>query len=195
MAIGDLLWACPLCGAAQSIRGRSDGEACTSCHARWRRGPAGSIEATAASGAVERATPAAWLDRLPPLEPSWPVEARAELRRGLPPAPIRYRSEVVGWVERLGDPLPGMLALDAASLRFRAVHGGASTWPLDLLTGLQASSRALQLKVHGADMMQFVFPGGSSRYWERLVMAALSHHWSACGRGPIREFQPRLVGE
>ncbi|MEX0890661.1 MAG: hypothetical protein WEB88_00730 [Gemmatimonadota bacterium] len=202
MAIGDLLWACPLCQAPQSIHQQSDGERCTSCGARWRRGPAGTIVAEpsagaaegAPSGVAESAPPAAWLDRLPVLEPGFPVEAAVELRRGLAPEPVRLRGELVGWVERLADPVAGTLRLDADRLHFRAHHGGTESWVLEDVTGFQISSRTLQIKVRGREVMALAFPGGSARYWELVLSAALRSHWRACERGAIREFQPCVVG-
>jgi len=194
MAIGDLLWACPLCQAPRSIHQQSDGEFCASCGARWRRGPAGTIVAEPPAGVAEGAAPAAWLDRLPVLEPCFPVEAAAELRRGLVPDPVRLRGEVVGWVERPADPVAGTLRLEADALHFRAAHGGTESWVLDDVTGFQISARTLQVKVRGREVMALAFPGGSARYWEQVLSAALRGHWGACGRGAIREFQPRVVG-
>jgi hypothetical protein len=103
------------------------------------------------------------------------------------------RGEVVGWVECFGDPVPGTCRLEPEVLSFRTAHGTALTWPLGTLTGLQTSSSGLQLKVRGQEVMALAFPRGTGRYWEALIMAGLRLHWHACGRGGIREFQPRVV--
>ena len=195
MAISDLFLACPLCAASRSIQGQSDGERCTSCGARFLRGPAAAIVAELPDGTRREASAAAWLDRLPPVAPELPLEAPVEVCFGLPPAPIRRGREFRGWVERFGAPVGGRLRLEVERLAFHADHGREYAWPLADVTGLQISSRHLQVKVRGQHAMALVFPGGSVRHWEELLSAALRGHWDACGMGVIREFQPRVVGE
>lgn len=119
--------------------------------------------------------------------------AKAELRRCIADKPIRVGRELVGYMERFGQPVSGTLSLGTNAVLFTNDAGEREEWPLDAITSVQPSSRTVQLKLRNQPIISLRFPGGSPRVWEELIVAALRAHYRRTGQGEIREFQPRIV--
>lgn len=126
MAIRDLLWACPSCGARGTLRPRRRGrEACESCGAVLRRTEGAAIEVRTPDGRRVTRSAAEWADALPAAHAvlaapgaAWPA-ADVELRRRTGQDPIRHAGEYLNLIDRFGDPETGRLELTPTSLRFR----------------------------------------------------------------------------
>lgn len=96
-------------------------------------------------------------------------------------------------VEVWGEPTAGRLELWAGRLVWSPDQGDSEAWPLDSLTAVQASSRAIQLNRARAPLVEVRFDDDSIFLWERLLHAALREFYGRTGRGEIVEFQPRIV--
>lgn len=197
MAIRDLLWACPECGREGGIRREDGKERCPSCEITFRRGPGSIIVAEGPAGELRAAPAEEWLDRLPDLE-VFPEgqgarEARVVARFAGRDVPIRREGRFLGFREGMGEKVPGTLVLQPDRLTFRAEGGETHSWPFERITGLQPSSRTLQVKARGEPVVGFRFPEASPRFWEELLEEALRAWYREEGRGEIREFQPRIA--
>lgn len=199
MAIRDLLWACPLCEGVGELAPGDGGDVCSGCGARYRRGPAALIVAEPGQGGEPETRPATeWLDRLPDLGDVLDLDAGVchegdvLLRAAVSTTPVRSGAEYLGRYERFGDPEPGTLAVGRQGIAFRPEQGAPRSWPLNAVTGIQASSSTLQLKFHGEPVVSLRFPTGSMRFWETLMQELMRRHYRETGRGEIREFQPRI---
>lgn len=210
MAIGDLLWACPFCGAIGSIRKDGGGRsACARCATTYRRA-GGSVVIARRPGAEPDARPAAqWVRALPAVEAALQGAAADSVEAGVggealredrveatfagPDEAVRRAGEVLGFRETEGQTLTGALRLDASRLTFTADEGATRGWALADLTAIQSSSRVVQIKQRGAPVVTFRFLTGSPRLWEELLQWAVRALYRRLGRGEIREFQPRIV--
>ncbi|HEX7090215.1 MAG TPA: hypothetical protein VF192_08765 [Longimicrobiales bacterium] len=202
MAIRDLLWACPLCGAEESIRPTGRRETCRACGATFRRARGAEIEATPAGGGPIVHPAAEWVRRLPPvrlpgegeegdaetLYRTAPVEARFAVAY----TPVRRGRLFIGRVERFGPPRAGTLELTSHALAFAPEAGAPCRWPLEEIAAVQPSSGVLQIKPRREPVVTFRFREGSVRLWQELIETALRRFYRRTGRGEIVEFQPRV---
>lgn len=198
MAIGDLLWACPYCGAVGALAKEGRGRAgCAACGARFRRGAGASLRARTPGGTWEEHAPAAWLRRLPSIDRAFGDapgrEDRVEARLAGPDEVVRRAAEVLGFRETDGERVEGVLRLEGDVLTLEEDGGARRVWPLAELTAVQSSSRVVQVKARDRPVATFRFRTGSPRLWEELLQHALRRVYRARGRGEIREFQPRIV--
>lgn len=65
-------------------------------------------------------------------------------------------------------------------------------WPLLEIRAVQTSSSSLQISPAEGGVVEFRFPGDSTRRWESLLHHALRQAFRRAGRGEIVEFQPRI---
>jgi hypothetical protein len=204
MAIRDLLWACPLCGAEESLRPTDGGEACRACGATFRRGRGAEIEAVPPDGGVPIVRHAAeWVRRLPPVRLPGEGEdggeevlyrrAPVEARVAISDTPVRRGRLYLGRVERFGPPWPGTLELTSHALVFAPEGGTPCRWPFEDIGAVQPSSGVLQIKPRREPVVTFRFTEGSVRLWQELIEAALRRFYRRTGRGEIIEFQPRIT--
>lgn len=202
MAIPDLLWACPACGLDRGLEPERKGYRCSRCGTVFRRGRGAAIRADAPDGSRTVLRPADWLARLP--EPQAFVQqrlgegneiraARASMRRGVGFERVFGEHGYLNRVEVWGEPTAGRLELWAGRLVWSPDQGDSEAWPLDSLTAVQASSRAIQLNRARAPLVEARFDDDSIFLWERLLHAALREFYGRTGRGEIVEFQPRIV--
>ncbi|HEX9107947.1 MAG TPA: hypothetical protein VF832_11980 [Longimicrobiales bacterium] len=219
MAIRDLLWACPLCGAVDGIKPAKDTERCTHCDTVFLRAGGSMIQAVGADGVTTTRPAGEWADMLPP-EPPGPAAGREGPagREGVPsPAAaderaspvwrsdrvfarfavgeeaIRHHSVYLGMMERLAKPKEGTLTLTSDALRLKLDNGEVRVWPLEDVAALQASGRTVQVRPRRQPIVSFSFPDTSARLWDESIAAALKQCWRRLGRGEIIEFQPRIV--
>ncbi|HSH45805.1 MAG TPA: hypothetical protein VK966_08115 [Longimicrobiales bacterium] len=209
MAVADLLWACPLCGADRGIERPRKAAVCWQCGASFLRTKGARIQATTAEGARETRSAGEWVDRLP--DPASLLDAaegevvriaRVTARFAVRDEVVDDRGRYLNRIEIYGDREDGELRLlhdrvtyHAASKGGKKGTGEASVpvhWTFDDLTAVQASSRKLQLKGRRAPLASFAFRDDSSFLWEHLLEAAVQRHYQRTGRGEIVEFQPRI---
>lgn len=194
MPFADLFWACPVCGRRDSIRAGKGTAACAACGAAWRRGSGADVIQRTTNGVETRLHARELLDgllRLDPLAEGPPPPARVRMAEALPARPVRRRGELLGWAERFGPGREGTLRLEDEALVFTGDDGSVTTLALDQLTGLQPSSRSLQLKMAGRPVLSFRLLEGSVYDWERRIQAALRRSYASRG-AEIAEFQPRV---
>ncbi len=208
MAIRDLLWTCPLCGAVDALAPAGKTERCRSCGALFRRGRRALIEVTRPDGTIETRAAAEWAAMLPaaPPGPGGGGEVAGESGAGhalgatrvlarfaLGDEAIRRGGVFQGFMERLGPERAGTLALTEAALELKLDDGEARRWALDELSALQASSTSIQIRPRGEPIVSFAFPESSARLWDESIAGAVRLRWRSLGRGEIVEFQPRIV--
>lgn len=193
VAIRDLLWACPACRSVESLVRSGRAEQCASCGARLRRGRGANIVLE-----VPGRTPVArhareWADLIgDPQDGEEDVSARVSLRDVARSWPLRERGELLGFVERFGPDIPGLLILTRDAIRFQPDTGPTRVWPILDVTAVQPASSKLQLKVRGSEVVTLRFVSGSVRLWEARIQQRLREAWRAAGWGEIVEFQPRV---
>lgn len=195
MAIRDLLWACPACGEPNGLIAVRRGEVCRACGARVRRGRGANI-VVEVDGRPPLVRPAwEWCDLLPDAQENESAQpsGAAILREADSAWPLRQGKELLGFVERFGQPVPGRLTLADHELRFDPESGGeARVWPLLEVTAVQPASSALQLKLRDRPVVTFRFLDCSVRRWERRIQDRMRRAFRAADRGEIVEFQPRV---
>lgn len=210
MAITDLFWGCPQCGAFGSLRRRSREVNCSTCGAVFRRAAGAQIASNSpAQGREIIRSAAEWTDLLP--APERLVTGREDPGAGRhEEGGVRYRasviarfaegeqdvrrgSEFLGRIERLGPRIAGELRLHGDGLVFRGPDGTERRWHLDEITAVQPSSSTLQLKFRKQPVVSLRFETDSVRLWEALLEGALRRRYRELGLGEILEFQPRIV--
>jgi len=197
MALRDLLYRCPAC-AARIRDGEGDAAECRACGAGYVRDDQGAIEASGA-GEWTGFWPAARLVEAMHAHESPSSTASDSILASAPAVlrevgacdAVRRQGRLLGWVERPGEPEPGVIELWRSELVFRANHGDERRWPLRQIVALQVASRELQItpsKAHA--VIGLAVPGESVFRWERLLQATIRE-----ARAPeqILEFQPRIV--
>jgi len=193
VAIRDLLWACPACGALETLVRDGRAEKCRVCAARLHRGRSATLvlEAPGKPAVVRQARD--WVDALgQPDDAGREVSTRVVLRDADQSWPLSARGELLGYVERFGPEIPGTLALSADTVTFAPDRGAPRVWPILDVTAVQPASSTLQLKVKGEPVVTLRFVEGSVRLWESRIQQRLRTAWRDAGRGEIVEFQPRV---
>lgn len=199
MALTDLFWACPVCGARDAVRDggeeKGTGARCDSCGSRFRRVHGANIEIERPDGTRQTASAAYWLDLLPPMGDflaDRPIrEARATLRIAGAQRVIREHGRYLNRIELFGKADAGILRLRPDAVTFQGSEGEV-VWPFDELTAIQPSSHTLQLKARGRPVASLRFDHDSVRLWEELLMLAVGAFYRRTGRGDVVEFQPRI---
>ena len=121
-------------------------------------------------------------------------ESRVVARRGEGEDTMRYRGEVLGFFERLGDRVRGTLRVTEDALEFEGEGGGTtrSRWNLLDLRAVQSSSSSVQIFTATRELVHFRFLDDSPMRWESMLHAVLQEAYAREGRGRIVEFQPRI---
>lgn len=196
MAIRDLLWGCPLCRAPGAIRRTGARERCRECGATFRRSRGARI-VVERDGVRNDRSAQEWLARLGPAQTPeadpqglilGPERVRVKFTRQQ--RPLRWRSELLGWVEVYSRPLEGDLSLRLDGLHFRPARGRIAHWRPEDLTGLQPASSAIQIGLRDS-MVSAKFIDGSVRLWTRALTDLLRNHYRLAGREVV-ELQPFL---
>jgi hypothetical protein len=194
VAVRDLLWGCPLCRGAGTIRRAGRGERCGACGASFRRADGASIVATR-DGAAQRRSAAEWLAILGPVEAPPPGAdgrilgpERVRVRHTRRQDPLHWSGELLGWVEVYDKPRTGTMTLRHDGLHFRPLRDEAIHWTPRQITGIQPASSSLQLGLHDR-MASIRFIDGSVRLWTRALSELLRDHYRQHGRD-VLELQP-----
>lgn len=118
--------------------------------------------------------------------------------------PVRFKGELVGFVEHLGKGREGILELAEEALLLWVPESGSPPerpeepyrrWDLLEIRAIQTSSSAVQIALRSGGLVHFRFLEDSPYRWEGLLQEALREAFRRVGLGEIREFQPRIVGE
>ncbi len=212
-----LLYRCPRCGH-DPRKGSGDEARCPACGTRFARGGKGGrlrvrekegsgweVPSHRLSAAVD-----AWNEGAVGEEDGGvgagsgriTRRARVEVQQAARRGPCCFGGELLGFVESLGAPREGVLAISSRgaqplarreqgdSVMPRTVPG---RWALLDIRAVQTSSSSLQISPKGGGVVQFRFQGDSPRRWEDLLRRALREAYRKAGRGEILEFQPRIV--
>lgn len=197
--IKDLLWACVVCGARESLRPSEAGkkntsEVCLQCGTRYQRGRGANIIVTRQGREPVEKHAREWTALLPPIEPTG--SARCTLRVADEDRPIRAFGMYWGRYEHFGEPAEGTLTLTDQRLSFEPAdraHRLRFDWSLLDLTAIQLSSSTLQLKAKRHPVVTIRFATSSSRLWEERLQMAVRSAYRRAGLGDVVEFQPRIV--
>lgn len=203
MALADLLYRCPTCGA-DPVQGTGDDVHCPTCDTRYRRGDPPAHVVVDRPGREPDQVPATELTRAID-EAGGPFsaardddgtigyEATVVVRRSRREDPVRRDGELLGFVERLGEGSEATLRIDDEALELRPSGEGARRrWPLLELRAVQTSSSSLQIRTATGTLVHFGFVEDSAYRWQALVQGLLRRAYRRAGRGEIREFQPRI---
>jgi len=203
MPLTDLLYRCPNCGSSP-LRPAGSGAGCPACGLRYLPGGAGGRIRVGSPNGNWGETPVATLVRQMEEwggqggEAEAPGGAAIERTRVLfslavREDPIRYRGRLLGFVERFGPGLEGVLTLDSAQLQILLPSNpDPQSWALEDLRSLQSSSSFIQFTDTLETVVLLHFPDDSPRRWDEVLRAAIQTRWSTLGRGIITEFQPRI---
>jgi hypothetical protein len=219
MSLKDFLYRCPACGQ-DPLPGARDTVACPACGLRVDRegGRDTRLRVTLPGRAPVHLLAATLADRIEALggplsrarqaDGALAYGAAVRVRMAGSEAPVRYGGRLLGFVERFGAGTPAHLHLgdDALTLLPLGAPPGREPlrcWPLESLRALQTSSSAVQITTGHADgtggpatgLVLFRFVEDSPRRWDELLRHAVAQRWEVLGRGPIREFQPRIRGQ
>jgi hypothetical protein len=196
VAIRDLLWACPACGAVGGIG--PDGRC--RCGLAFARGQGSLIEARFPDGRVDARSPAQWLDHLPHAdslltrgEGDVLRQAHVIAREATGTKPVRKAGRFLNRIERYGPKRRATLEMRPHGLIYQPEGVGPRAWSYDALTAVQTSSSTLQLRARDGSLLSFGFPDDSILLWELLLHAAIRDFYRRTGRGEIAEFQPRIA--
>lgn len=206
MPLRHLLYRCPACGH-DPTSGIKDVAECPECGASYRRGRSdpGRILVTPPDGSPGREVRAGRLvDAIEELggprtaaraaDGTVRYEANVEARRSEgDDLPLRYRGEVLGFVERLGEGQDARLVATGEALSLLRNGDPVNHWNLLDIAAIQASSSALQISTREARVVQFRFRDDSPKRWEDLLRWLVAEAYRREGRGEVVEFQPRIV--
>lgn len=204
MPLVHLLFRCPICGQTP-LEGADDRAACPRCGADFRRGGPGARIRVSEPAKNPREVPAwelgravqEWADQA---EASAAAgggsrhQARVTARRLASEEPVVFRGSLLGFAERSTPEETGILTLAGDLLAYRADGASATEeWPLLEIRAVQTSSRSVQVRLSGGDLVQFGFPEDSPKRWDELLRARIARLWRETGRGEVTEFQPRIT--
>ena len=187
--IKDLLWACVVCGAEESLRPRDKHEVCAKCGAVYARGTRSNIVVKQQGRAAVEKSAREWEHLLPAVSPRG--SAPCTIRMNEEDRPIRAYGKYMGRYEHFGEPSHGVLTVDAEAIRFDGER--AFNWSLLDLTAIQLSSSTLQLKATRQPLVMIRFDTSSPKMWEERLQLAVRAAYARAGRGDVVEFQPRIV--
>ncbi|MDX1673400.1 MAG: hypothetical protein R3314_01265 [Longimicrobiales bacterium] len=204
MALRDLLWACPECGADRGLVADGSEHRCRACGTRYARDRGARIRARRPDGSEIVRRPVEWLRMLP--DPETIVtqgdtadhvirSAHVQMARVTGFDTVRDGEGYLNRIELWGEDAPASLELRKDRLVVVPEEGGPESWPLESLTAVQASSSSLQINRRGEPLVSFRFADDSVFLWEELLHAALRDFYRRTGLGEILEFQPRIVTE
>jgi hypothetical protein len=192
MALTDLLYRCPACGA-DPLEGKGAMAHCADCGTTFDASTPGGVLVTA--GSLRTRVPAAeLLEKLSkqprPAHSSAELASRATLRETTGEVPLRYRGRLLGFREEFGPAVDGSVRLDGESLRFNPTTGADRRWDLAEVRAVQGASSTLQVSLVGGQVLLFRFADSSPLRWEEELHTTLRKLWTRLGRGDIEEFQP-----
>ena len=189
--IRDLLWACVVCGAEESIEVQDKVERCRQCGARYERGAGSEIVVTGQGSAPVAKQPREWVKQLP--APTLTGSAECHVRFATTDTPIHSFGQYFGRFESFGEPVRGTLVLNEDHVRFTSGSDLLYNVKLIDLTAIQLSSSSLQLKARRQPLLTIKFTKASPRMWDERLQMAVREAYRKAGLGDVVEFQPRVV--
>ncbi len=202
MALVDLLYLCPDCGA-EAMEGKGSEATCAGCGTSFAtHGRGQGILVTSAdqgSQVVAAHELASGIEAHDSVLKAVRQGTGGVLRRtrvllslAVGEGPVRHGDRILGFIEEFGPPDAGELTLTSDGLTFTSEGEELREWRLAELTALQAASSSLQLTQPGRPLASFRFRSDSTRRWESLLREAIRRVWREAGRGEVDEFQPRI---
>jgi len=210
MALRDLIYRCPSCGSFE-IEGDRRRVSCAQCETEVRRDAAGRgllrlvkerphvakwVSAATLVDEIERLGGPSRVD----LSAKGIEEARVRLSFASGQGtPLRFKGDLLGFIERFRPTQEGVLRLDRDSIWFepdpeKSSRSEVLQTPLLEMKALQTSSKALQWVGQGDRVFLVRFIEDSPRRWDDCLKHAVRSAWARAERGEILEFQPRIRG-
>lgn len=203
MALKDVLYRCPLCGA-DAMEGRKDHAHCSSCGRHYLRGPAPARIRVEEPGGERAVLAAELVERVGSF--AGPVtgdggegsgeevqETPVRVRWAVGEETVRYGGELLGFTERLGPRTEMRLRLTPTALELLGDEDRRRRWNLMDLRAVQVSSSSLQVYTLARELVHFRFLDDSAFRWETLLQETLRAAYREAGKGEIIEFQPRIT--
>jgi hypothetical protein len=190
------LYRCPLCGHLPLAK-RGFQAFCAGCSRIYEQGEEGRVRIHDPEGEVAEVPAAVLAERLDAFGPfsetdAKVMEANVVARVSESEEPIRFRRRLLGYMERQGSRIPGVLRIAGRQLEFNKASGESDVWDFLDIVALQASSSSIQISPRTGGVITFRFSGSSCRRWEEALKSRLRSTWRRAGLGEIAEFQPRI---
>ena len=203
MALADLLYRCPACGHDPTT-GEGDVAQCPECGMVYERGRGDLLLLERPPGGSERQAPVSALvarieahggplTRATGPDGSVGYEADVMVSWRQSEDPVRYRGQLRGYSETMGEPAPAVIRADDEAVHVVSEGSSSESWPFLEIRALQTSSSSLQLSLPGDRLVQFKFLTDSPRRWEDLLRHLVREAHRRAGNGFVVEFQPRIV--
>ena len=203
MAIEHLLYRCPKCGHDPTMATQT-GAWCKSCETSFEQGEGSVVITHSVDGKIEEYSVSTLMDTIEELGGTSPevfncdseksYEARITVSRGNNHQTVRWKGRVIGFFEHITERQDAILKLKKTELTVTWDGQSRLIWPLEDLTAIQISSRAIQLNIRGEGLYQIEFISDSPRRWEDLLHYTLYRFYKIQGQNII-EFQPRIITE
>tara|TARA_Y100000590_G_C15710459_1_gene1010061 strand:+ start:589 stop:1194 length:606 start_codon:yes stop_codon:yes gene_type:complete len=123
-----------------------------------------------------------------------PYEAHVKVSRGNNHKSVRWKGRVIGFFEHITEHQVAILKLKKDYLTLAWGEQNSLVWPLENLTAIQISSKAIQINIRGKGLYQIEFVSDSPRRWEDLLQCTLYRFYKNQGQRVIA-FQPRIITE
>lgn len=203
MPLRTLLYRCPRCGQ-DPVEGRKDRVRCPGCGCTFERaGSRGRIRVEVTEEKTKEILASRLLEAIDAQGGPLPAartsdgaidyRARVSVRRAGGQEALRRGDEVLGFVERFGDPSPGVLRITDEALELVREGAHRARWNLLDLQAVQASSSSVQIFTPARELVQFRFETDSALRWEQLLYAVIRSAYRNAGKGEVVEFQPRIA--
>ena len=203
MPIEHLLYRCPRCGHDPTMA-TPRGAWCESCETSFEQGSRSVVITHSADGKIEEYSVNTLMETIEKLGgPSRdifdhngeePYEARVTVSRGNNHKSVRWKGRVIGFFEHITERRFATLKLKKDDLILAWDGQNSLVWPLENLTAIQVSSKAIQINIKGEGLYQIEFISDSPRRWEDLLQYTLYRFYKTQGQ-KIIEFQPRIITE
>jgi len=204
VALRHILFRCPSCGH-DPLTGEGDRAYCSSCQREFVRRKAGGTIEVLLAGQSHKAPIGDLTRQIEDLGGALPAalgpdgtilyEARVLAQEADVESPVRFRGQVLGFFEQLGEGESGRLVLDEEAMRFFPDSDPAApkSWLLLGIRAVQSASSSIQISPSEGGVVLFRFEVDSPLRWESLLKSAMQRAYDRAGRGTIHEFQPRIV--
>ena len=203
MPIEHLLYRCPGCGH-DPIMATPRGAWCESCDTSFEQGNSSVVIANSPDGKIKKYSVKTLMDTIEKLDGTSPdifdhncektYDAHVTVSRGKNHKSVRWRGRLIGFFEHITERQAAILKLKKDDLILARGEQNSLVWPLENLTAIQISSKAIQVNIRGEGLYQIEFISDSPRRWEDLLQHTLYRFYKTRGQRIIA-FQPRIITE
>jgi hypothetical protein len=196
MGLHHFLYRCPLCGHLP-LEKRGFRAVCSGCSRTFEQGEEGRVRVHDSDDQLTEIPASVPAEKLAEWGPftdgdSGIMEASVVARYSVSEEPLHFKRKLLGFMERQGSRVPGVLRIAGRNLEFRKEAGESEVWDFLDIVALQASSSSIQISPRRGGVITFRFSGSSCRRWEEALKSRLRQVRHEAGDGEVAEFQPRI---